>query len=115
MAIAVGSIFGIGLHLIERSSVHLLGIDHPAAPRERAAKGHSAASYRAAREKKRLHAELRKVARSRHNAIESVIGLGGRGGVTRMQQRSPLSPKSTRQRVGLLSTTILEEVDDSED
>lgn len=115
VAIAVGVIFGVVLHLIERSSVHLFGLDRPAPPRERAVRGHSASSYRAAREKKRLDEELRNVARSRPYTTEPVLGQGGKERDTRRPQMSPLSPPHARQRAGLLSTTILEEVDDSED
>lgn len=115
VAIAVGVIFGVVLHLIERSSVHLFGLDRPAPPRERAVRGHSASSYRAARETKRLDEELRNVARSRPYTTEPVLGQGGKERDTRRPQMSPLSPPHARQRAGLLSTTILEEVDDSED
>lgn len=107
--------FGLTLHLFERFGAHLFGLDRSAPPRERAAKGHSASSYRAAREKKRLDEELRKAARSRIIATERLLGLAGKGRDMRRTQRSPVSPPGPRQRAGLLSTTILEEVDSEED
>jgi hypothetical protein len=118
VAIGVGIVFGLGLHFIGRFWVNLLGLDRPAPPREKAAKGHSASSYRAAREKRRLDEELRKEARSRLLMTEPLLGSNAKGRDARRIQRNPLSPLSpsiSRPRAGLLSTTILEEVDDSEE
>jgi hypothetical protein len=118
VAIAVGIVFGLGLHFSERFWVNLLGLNRATPPREKAAKGHSASSYRAAREKKRLDEELRKAAQSRLLVTESLLGSNSKGRDARRMQRSPLSPLSpsiSRPRAGLLSTTILEEVDDSEE
>lgn len=117
VAIGVGIIFGLALHFLERFGIHVLGLDRPLPPpKEIPAKGHSAASYRAAREKDRLDEELRKAARSRLFASEPLLGLAVKGRDARRARTSPLSPTSPRQRAGLLSTTILEEVDyDSEE
>lgn len=115
VAIGVGIVFGFALHLLERYSVQLLKLDRPAPSRRRHAKGHSASSYRAAREKKRMDEELRKAARSRLQASEPLLGRNGSGRDVRRRQMNPLSPTSPMPRAGLLSTTILEEVDDSED
>lgn len=83
--------------------------------KERAARGHSAASYRAARGKKRLGEEMRKAARSHVFASEPLLGPAGKGREMKRAQMGPLSPTSPRPGPGLLSTTILEEVDDSEE
>ena len=111
----MGIVSGLALHFLEHYSVQLLRLDRPAPPKERHAKAHSASSYRAAREKKRIDEELRKAARSRLQASEPLLGRNGRSRDVRRQQMNPLSPTSPRPRAGLLSTTILEEVDDSED
>lgn len=111
----MGIVFGLVLHLLERYSVQLLRLDRLAPPKGRHVKGHSASSYRAAREQKRMDEELRKAARSRLKASEPLLGRNGRGRDVRRRQMNPLSPTSPRPRAGLLSTTILEEVDDSED
>lgn len=115
VAIGVGIVFGLALHLLERYSVQLLRLDRLAPPKERPVKGHSASSYRAAREQKRMDEELRKAARSRLQASEPLLGRNRRGRDVRRRQMKPLSPTRPRPRAGLLSTTILEEVDDSED
>ncbi len=115
VAIGVGIISGLALHLIERYSIQILRLDRPAPPKRKRTKGHSASSYRAARQKKRIDEELQKAARSRLQAIEPLLGHNGRGRDVRRRQMNPLSPTSPKPRAGLLSTTILEEVDDSED
>jgi hypothetical protein len=112
-------VFGLGLHFLGRFWANLLGLDRSTPPpREKAARGHSASSYRAAREKKRLNEELRKAARSRLLVTEPLLGSSAKGREARRTQRSslgPLSPSISRPRAGLLSTTILEEVDDSDE
>jgi hypothetical protein len=59
--------------------------------------------------------ELRKAARSRLLATEPLLGLVGKGKESRRTQASALSPTSPRPGASLLSTTILEEVDDSDE
>ena len=114
VAIGVGIAFGLALHLLVRVSTRVFGLDRPTPPKDRAAKGHSASSYRAAREKKRLDEELRKAVRAQVRATEPLLGQAGKAKEPRRPQASPLSPTSPRPRSGLLSTTILEEVDDSD-
>jgi hypothetical protein len=111
----VGIIFGLILHLIIRFSFDLFGLDRPTIQRDKAPRGHTASTYRAARENKRLNEELRKAAQSRLLATEPLLGLAAKGRDSKRTQLNPVSPTSPRQRVGLLSTTILEEVDDSEE
>jgi hypothetical protein len=113
VAIGVGIVSGLTLRLFQRFGAHLLGLDYPTPTPERPAQGHSASSYRAARERKRLDEELRKAARSRLLVTAPLLGLAGAGPENRRAQMRPFSPTSPRQKGGLLSTTILEEVDDS--
>jgi hypothetical protein len=98
--------------MMARLGAFTLGLDPPRQPEERATKGHTASSYRAARREKRLDEEMRKAAKSRLFASEPLVNLSGKADSRRMKL-SPLSPTSPRARTGLLSTTILEEVDDS--
>jgi len=113
VAAIVGIITGLILHFLSKTSTHILGLDNRAA--ERPAKGHSAASYRASREKKKkkLDKELTDAAKARMQALDPLLrealqhSPGGRLSM-------PQSPNTPKRRDGLLSTTILEEVESSE-
>lgn len=113
VAIGIGIVFGLAIHFMERFGAQIFGFDQPKPPRHEAAIGHSAKSYRAAREmkKQKLDEELRKAAQSRLLATEPLLGVTKKGRDPRRPLTSPTSPK---QRAGLLSTTILEEEDDSD-
>jgi hypothetical protein len=68
------------------------------------AKGHTAATYRASREKrKKLDKEVTNAAKARLLTLDPLL----RGS-------TPQSPITPKRRDGLLSTTILEEVEDSD-
>ena len=115
VAIGVGIVFGFALHLLIRFCTRLFNLDQSALPKDIAARGHSASSYRVAREKKRLDEELRKAARSRLLVTEPLLGLAEKGKEYRGTQARVLSPTSPRPGAGLLSTTILEEGEDSDE
>lgn len=115
VALGVGIVFGLALHLLTRFCTRLFNLDRSALPTDRAAEGHSASSYRAAREKKRLNEELRKAARSRLLVTEPLLGLTEKGKEYRRAEARVLSPTSPRPGAGLLSTTILEEGEDSDE
>jgi hypothetical protein len=90
----------------------MLGLDTQSPEREKKAIGHTAASYRASRDqKKKLDRELTNAAKVRLHALDPLVrealqhSSGGRASM-------PQSPIPKR-RDGLLSTTILEEVEDS--
>jgi len=112
VAAIVGIITGLILHFLSKTSTHILGLDNRAA--ERPAKGHSVATYRASREKKKkLDKELTDAAKARMQALDPLLrevlqhSPGGRLSM-------PQSPNTPKRRDGLLSTTILEEVESSE-
>lgn len=71
--------------------------------------GHTAASYRAARQQKKMQDQARQVAQSRWLAARPILGLGmGEGSMPEYSPRA-LKKASARARADLLSTTILEE------
>lgn len=126
MAVGVGLLLGISLHLLIQGAVLLLDLDRrnpKVADRHttgdesdelNTVTGHSAASYRAAQARKRLDEAKRRATQARLLVSKPVLGVTGdrrKGRANRTGQQGPASP---RQRSGLLSTTILEEVDDSE-
>lgn len=113
-AVLLGIASGLILHVISRFSSHLFGLD-PSSDGERRPTGHSAASYRAARERKRkLDKEISNAAKARMQALDPLLreslqhAPSGRISI-------PQSPSTPRRRDSLLATTILEEVDDSEE
>ena len=92
----------------------MFGLDNRPQETEKRSKGHTAASYRASREKKRkLDKELTNAAKARLQALDPLLreafqhSSGGRAPM-------PPSPNTPKRRDGLLSTTILEEVEDSD-
>lgn len=133
----MGGVLGLGVLLLERFGSQLFGLDLPVEGRakveaeaelpalgERAATGHTAASYRAFREqkKKKLDEEVKKSTQSHLFVAKPILRAATERAfgdslikVGRNMQTSSLSPISPRQRAGLLSTTILEEEDDSEE
>ena len=114
VAIIVGLVTGLILHVLSRTSKHILGLDTQPPETETKAKGHTAASYRASREKKKkLDKEVANVAKARLQVLDSLLHEAvqhSRGGRASM----PQGPNTPKRRDGLLSTTILEEVEDSE-
>ena len=113
IAIIVGLTTGLILHFLSTTSVHILGLDIQPAQNEQKVKGHTAASYRASREKrKKLDKEVTNAAKARLLTLDPLLreafqhSLGGRGS-------APQSPNTPKRRDSLLSTTILEEVEDS--
>jgi len=114
VAIIVGLTTGLILHVLSRTSSHILGLDTHVPEVEKKAKGHTAASYRASREKKKkLDKELTNATKARLHALNPLLreafqhSPGGRASM-------PQSPNTPKRREGLLSTTILEEVEDSD-
>lgn len=114
VAIIVGLITGLILHFLSKTSTHMLGLDIPPLEREKKARGHTAASYRASRDqRKKLDRELTTAAKARLHVLDPLVrealqhSPGGRASM-------PQSPNTPRRRDGLLSTTILEEVEDSD-
>jgi hypothetical protein len=92
----------------------MLHLDIPRSGRERKPYGHNAASYRASRDKrKKLDRELTNTAKARLQTLNPLVrealqnSPGGRAPI-------PQSPNTPKRRDGLLSTTILEEVEDSD-
>jgi hypothetical protein len=92
----------------------MFGLDIRPSEEDKQAKGHTAASYRASREKKKkLDKELTNAAKARLHALDPLLrdalqhSPGGRASM-------PQSPNTPKRRDGLLSTTILEEVEDSD-
>ena len=113
IAIIVGLMTGLILHFLSTTSAHILGLDIQPAQNEQKAKGHTAASYRASRERrKKLDKEVTNAAKARLLTLDPLLreafqhSPGGRGS-------APQSPNTLKRRDSLLSTTILEEVEDS--
>jgi len=113
VAVIVGISTGLLLHFLSRTSSNVLGLNKRPPEKEKPAKGHSAASYRASRErKKKLDVELTNAAKARMQALDPLLrealqhSPGGRLSM-------PQSPNTPRRRDGLLSTTILEEGESS--
>lgn len=112
-AVLIGAITGALLHLFCTALfkyLNLNGKDEPVSMVDiTKIKGHTAASYRAARQQKKMHAQTRQAMRSRWLAATPMLGLGG------MEERqSDLSAHArktaARAPTELLSTTILEEM-----
>ena len=104
VAIIVGLTTGLILHFLSRTSAHILGLDIQPPENELKAKGHTAATYRASRERrKKLDKEVTNAAKARLLTLDPLL----RGS-------TPQSPITPKRRDGLLSTTILEEVEDSD-
>ena len=115
VAIFIGLVSGILLHLISRFGTNFLGLDRSELPKDIPAKGHTVASYRAERRrKKQLDKELANTAKARMQALDPLLRNGARY-APRGRVPVPLSPKTPKRRDGLLGTTILEEVDYSEE
>src|SRR5271163_4717826 len=115
VAILIGLVSGILLHFISRFGTNFLGLDRTELPKDIPAKGHTAASYRAERRrKKQLDKELANTAKVRMQALDPLLRNGARY-APRGRVPVPLSPKTPKRRDGLLGTTILEEVDYSEE
>ena len=115
VATIVGIVTGLILNFLSRTSTHILGLDKRALDEEKPAKGHSAASYRASRGKrKKLDKELTDAAKARMQALDPLLreALQHSPGSRLSMPQSPNTPK---RRDGLLSTTILEEVESSEE
>ena len=102
------------LHFLSRTGTRILGLDARPPEKEKKAKGHTAASYRASRENNRkLDKELTNAAKARLQALDPLL----RDAFQRspgVRVSIPQSPNTTKRRDGLLSTTILEEVEDSD-
>jgi len=114
VAILIGFITGLILHFVSRTSTRILGLDIQPPEKEKKAKGHTAATYRASREKKKkLDQELTNATKARLQALHPLLretlqhSPGGRASM-------PQSPNTPKRPDGLLSTTILEEVEDSD-
>jgi len=115
VAVIVGLAAGLILHFLSRTSTRILGLDIQQ-PR-----GHSAASYRAEREQKKLEKLEKKWEQ------ESISSARASRLATDPVRRERLQPSSggrismpqgsnaPRPRGGLLSTTILEEVESSDE
>jgi hypothetical protein len=114
IAIIVGLTTGLILHFLSTTSAHILGLDIQPSANDPIAKGHTAASYRASRERrKKLDKEVTNAAKARLLTLDPLLrealqhSPGGRGS-------TPQSPNTPKRRDSLLSTTILEEVEDSD-
>jgi hypothetical protein len=114
VAIIVGLTTGLILHFLSTTSAHMLGLDIQAPEMDLKAKGHTAATYRASREKrKKLDKEVANAAKARLLTLDPLLrealhhSPGGLGS-------APQSPNTPKRRDSLLSTTILEEVEDSD-
>jgi hypothetical protein len=104
---------GLVLHLLSKTSAYILGLDIQP-PEDEKATGHTAVSYRISREKKKkLDKELTYAAKARLQVLDPLLREAfqhSSGGRASMAQ----SPNTPKRRDGLLSTTILEEVEDSD-
>lgn len=92
-AVAIGLISGLIIYSIIRLSTKIFDLDRAPLPRSVPAKGHDAASYRAAREAKRnaqLDKEQRKVLRTKLLASQPLIQE-----VVREALRNPISGPTT--------------------
>jgi hypothetical protein len=110
----VGLTTGLILHVLSKTSTHMLGLDIRPPEREKKPYGHTAASYRASRDtRKKLDRELTNAAKARLYTLTPLVrealqnSPGGRAPM-------PQSPNTPKRRDGLLSTTILEEVEDTD-
>jgi hypothetical protein len=105
---------GLILHFLSRTGTYILGLDIHPLEEGKKTKGHTAASYRASRDKrKKLDKELTNAAKARLQVLDPLIREAlqhSPGGRTSM----PQSPNTLKRRDGLLSTTILEEVEESD-
>src|SRR3984893_19492681 len=86
IAIIVGLTTGLILHFLFTTSAHMLGLDIQPPENDPKAKGHTAASYRASREKrKKLDKEVTNAAKARLLILDPLLreafqhSLGGRG------------------------------------
>jgi hypothetical protein len=114
IAIIVGLTTGLIFHFLFTTSAHMLGLDIQPAQNDPKAKGHTAASYRASREKrKKLDKEVTNAAKARLLTLDPLLREGlhhSPGGLG----PTPQSPNTPKRRDSLLSTTILEEIEDSD-
>jgi hypothetical protein len=105
---------GLILHLLSRTSTYVLGLDIQSPEERKKTEGHTAASYRASRDKrKKLDKELANAAKARLQALDPLMreALQHSSGA---RASMPQSPNTLKRRDGLLSTTILEEVEESD-
>jgi hypothetical protein len=105
---------GLILYFVSKTSAHMLGLDIQPPGRERKSYGHTAASYRASRDKrKELERELTNAAEARLQTVDSLVREAFQKSP---EGRAPIpqSPNTPKRRDGLLSTTILEEVENSD-
>ena len=113
-AILLGLAAGTILHLMTRTSANLLGLDRPPIPKDTPAKGHTAASYRASRKKKqKIELELSNATKARLQILRPLQEPAQRPAGRQVSvARTPTMPKLSP---GLLGTTILEEVEDTDE
>lgn len=117
----VGFASGYILHFLSKLGFTLFGLDVTPAPKDRPAKGHSAASYRVAREKKKkrdqeqLDRELSNAAKTSMQMLDPVLRQALQRPSAGRFAVPPKSPGVSRRPDGLLGTTILEEVEDSDE
>ena len=97
------------LHTCCSLIIRVLGLDVPVEKPQRP-QGHSAASYRAAREKKRAEDQARETKRLKMLLPQPVLD----GAVLKKEYTDWLEKDKGSPKDGLLSTTILEEEDTSE-
>ena len=114
VAVLLGLAAGVILHLMTRTSANLLGLDKPLPPKDKPAKGHTAASYRASRkQKQKLELELSNATKARMQTLQPLQEPAQRPAGRQVSvARTPTMPKRSP---GLLGTTILEEVEDTDE
>lgn len=109
VAALVGIVAGLILHLSSNFIIQLLHLDK--IQEEEQTEGYTAATYRAARQKKKQEEKLQKAAQRRLLATHPAVVDGAS---LKREYADWLEQDHGRRKDGLLSTTILEEEDDSE-
>jgi hypothetical protein len=122
-AILIGVILGFGLHFLLRLFSILFKLDRKPRPKPESVKGHTASSYRAARnEKKQRELERQKelALQARLVAsqplVQAVVREARRTSAagSNTKSKAPASPKTTRGST-LMQETILEHTDEEDD